>query len=123
MAQARSISDCTDPDELLAAYPCLNCVSNFHELLIILVGMFAVVQDLDGDLDDLLEASKKYRNMGDLEMMQALISALPSTWFDALDSENLGQDFSCWRCLGDVEIKAIGIYLWCNFWKNLGVPN
>ena len=112
---ARGI-DCTDPDELLALYPCLNCVSE-RELWIILAGMFAVGQSLD-DLDALSTSAAKYRNLDEREFLQMLISVLPEEWFAGLTSENLGEDFSCWQCKGDQEIKAIFLYVWCNFWEN-----
>src|SRR5512139_1151766 len=122
MAVARG-SDCTDPDVMLGTFPCLQngCLSQ-RELLIILAGLFAVGQDLD-DLDTLSENSKRFRNLSDLEFLQAMIACLPTAWFTNLSADNIGQDFSCWRCKGDQEIKGIFLYLWCYFWANYAAPN
>lgn len=115
--------DCTEPDELLAQFPCLARCTSTHELWVILMGMFAVAQDLDGDLDALKTYGAKYRNLDERTFLIGLISALPTWWFAELTEENLQEDFGCATCWSESEVKAVLLYLWCLFWESYTAPD
>ncbi len=107
--------DCQEPDTLEAVAPCLNC-NSMHELLVILVMMFSIQNNTDGEIALLEAASAKFRNMGDLQLTRELIAAMPDAWRAGLDFADLGGDYACLKCKGDAELKAMLLNQWCVYW-------
>jgi len=82
----------------------------------ILTGLLGIGQGLT-DLESLIQSSKKWRNINDVDLLKAMISVLPEDWFANLDTGSLQSSFSRLESLGLQEIKAIWFVLWCSFWE------
>lgn len=106
--------NCQNPDTLESLAPCLNCLS-MGELLAVLVIMFANQNSIDPSV--VAAGAAKFRNIGDLQFMRELISAMPTSWRSGMDFTDLGADFSNLTTYGEQELKAILLNQWCVYWN------
>ena len=106
--------NCSNPNEVLAIYPCLRCESPI-EMFAILTGIFGMAQGVT-DLNTMIESAKKWRNINDIDMLKAMISTLPESFFNGQNPVNM--DFSRLEGTGLQEVKAIFVVLWCTFWES-----
>lgn len=105
--------NCSNPNEVLAIYPCLRCESPI-EMFAILTGILGMAQGVT-DLNVMIESAKKWRNINDIDLLRAMISTLPESFFDGQDPTNM--NFSALESTGTQQIKAIFVVLWCQFWE------
>lgn len=80
----------------------------------ILTGILGMAQGVT-DLNVMIESAKKWRNISDIDMLKAMISTLPESFFDGQQPTEM--NFSALESTGNQEIKAIFVVLWCQFWE------
>jgi hypothetical protein len=104
--------ECT-PSSLIAAVPCLACLSD-NEMLAVLVGILATAADVDQTT--LLTSSACYTCLSKKQMLQALVTIAGS---DLLGPENtpdtILEQVKCLRqCSNEKQLLAALLSLLCN---------
>lgn len=102
---------CT-PSSLIAANPCLACLSE-KELLASLVGIMAL--SLEVGLPDLLKDSACFMCLSKKQMLQALVSMTGNDLLgEGTSPKDVIDQYHCLVCASEKQLQAAFIYLLCN---------
>jgi hypothetical protein len=90
-----------------------------HELLMVLVLLFAAANGTAGDIPAMEANANKLRSLSDKQLLQALIAALPEAWFEAFsDPDSWPESITCIRCYDMQTLKAMLVNQWCTYWTS-----
>lgn len=104
--------DCT-PSSLLASTPCLSCLSE-HDMLAVIVGIFAVA--LDKTIPEIMDEGACFSCMSKKQMLQALATILGN---QLLGEEHTAQEvideMHCLVCVPDQQLLAAILRMFCYY--------